>query len=47
MGMGNGRGPERDRGRLTYRAKVDITDSMDRLPGGVPVQVELLIDDTQ
>jgi HlyD family secretion protein len=36
---------ERDRGRLTYRAKVDITDSLDRLPGGVPVQVELLIED--
>ena len=38
---------ERDRGRLTYRAKVDITDAMDRLPAGVPVQVELLIDDAQ
>jgi HlyD family secretion protein len=38
---------ERDRGRLTYRAKVDITDSIDRLPGGVPVQVELLIDSLQ
>jgi HlyD family secretion protein len=32
---------EHDRGRLTYFAKVDILDSQDRLPDGVPVEVEL------
>lgn len=31
---------ERDRGRLSYLAKVDITDDIDRLPDGVPVEVE-------
>jgi len=35
---------ERDRGRLSYVAKVDITTQRDRLPDGVPVEVELLID---
>ena len=33
---------ERDRGHLTYLAKIDITDDRERLPDGVPVQVELL-----
>lgn len=35
---------ERDRGNLTYLAKVDMLDTGDRprLPDGVPVQVELL-----
>jgi HlyD family secretion protein len=32
---------EHDRGRLSYFAKVDILDSRDRLPDGVPVEVEL------
>jgi len=35
---------ERDRGRLSYVAKVDITTRRDRLPDGVPVEVEFLID---
>ena len=35
---------ERDRGRLSYIAKVDISDSMNRLPDGVPVEVEFLLD---
>ncbi len=34
---------EKDKGRLTYRAKVEITEPVERLPDGVPVQVELLI----
>jgi len=34
---------ERDRGRLTYEAKVDIDTERDRLPDGVPVEVELLL----
>jgi HlyD family secretion protein len=32
---------ERDRGHLTYLAKVDITDARDRLPDGLPVEVDL------
>jgi len=35
---------EHDRGRLSFVAKVDILDSDRRLPDGVPVEVELLID---
>jgi len=31
---------ERDRSRLSYRAKVDIVEQRDRLPDGVPVEVE-------
>jgi HlyD family secretion protein len=34
---------ERDRGRLTYLAKVDIERQRERLPDGVPVEVELLL----
>jgi HlyD family secretion protein len=34
---------ERDRSRLTYVAKVDITEEHSRLPDGVPVEVELLV----
>jgi len=34
---------ERDRGHLTYIAKVDITEERARLPDGVPVEVELMI----
>lgn len=33
---------ERDRGRLSYAAKVDILDYGQRLPDGVPVEVEFL-----
>ena len=36
---------ERDRGRLTYLAKVDIEKQRERLPDGVPVEVELLLPD--
>lgn len=32
---------ERDRGHLTYLAKVDLVERRDRLPDGVPVEVEL------
>ena len=35
---------ERDRGHLTYLAKIDITEDRQRLPDGVPVQVELLLE---
>jgi HlyD family secretion protein len=35
---------ERDRGRLSYAAKVDIVDERDRLPDGVPVEVEFELD---
>jgi HlyD family secretion protein len=34
---------ERDRGRLSFTAKVDILDAAERLPDGVPVEVELLL----
>jgi len=34
---------ERDRGRLSYLAKVDILIDRDRLPDGVPVEVELIV----
>jgi HlyD family secretion protein len=34
---------ERDRGRLTYLAKVDIDDQQERLPDGVPIEVELVL----
>lgn len=33
---------ERDRGRLSFLSKIDILDADDRLPDGVPVEVELL-----
>lgn len=35
---------ERDRGRLSYMAKVDITEQRERLPDGVPVEVEFQLD---
>lgn len=35
---------EHDRGRLSFLAKVDILDSKDRLPDGVPVEVELQLE---
>lgn len=34
---------EHDRGRLTYFAKIDLLIDRDRLPDGVPVEVEFLI----
>ena len=34
---------ERDRGHLTYLAKVDISEARDRLPDGVPVEVEFVL----
>jgi len=37
---------ERDRGRLAYLAKVDMEEQQQRLPDGVPVEVELLVPDT-
>ena len=36
---------ERDRGRLTYLAKIDLEEQRERLPDGVPVEVELLLPD--
>lgn len=36
---------ERDRSRLSFAAKVDILDADERLPDGVPVEVELLLRD--
>lgn len=36
---------ERDRGRLSFVAKIDIIDADERLPDGIPVEVELLLDD--
>lgn len=35
---------ERDRGRLSYVAKIDVNIDRDRLPDGVPVEVEFLFD---
>jgi len=35
---------ERDRRKLTYLAKVDLEEMQERLPDGVPVEVELLLD---
>ena len=35
---------ERDRSRLTYVAKVDVAEDHDRLPDGIPVEVEFLVD---
>ena len=35
---------ERDRGRLTYVAKIDLETDGERLPDGVPVEVEFAID---
>ena len=36
---------ERDRGHLTFLAKVDITEDRARLPDGIPVEVELIVAD--
>ncbi len=35
---------ERDRGRLSYAAKVDVVEKRDRLPDGVPVEVVFDLD---
>ncbi len=35
---------ERDRGRLSYVGKIDISEDRARLPDGVPVEVEFLLD---
>ena len=35
---------ERDRGRLSYIAKVDIVEERERLPDGLPVEVEFVLD---
>jgi HlyD family secretion protein len=36
---------ERDRGHLTYLAKVDVAEDRARLPDGVPVEVDLMLSD--
>ena len=38
---------ERDRGRLSYVAKIDMDARPDRLPDGIPVEVEFFIDNDQ
>lgn len=38
---------ERDRGRLTFLAKVDLEERPERLPDGMPVAVELALPDTR
>jgi len=38
---------ERDRGRLSFVAKIDITEDRERLPDGVPVEVKFLLDGDQ
>lgn len=38
---------ERDRGHLTYLAKIDIDEDRDRLADGVPVEVDLRLDDDE
>jgi HlyD family secretion protein len=35
---------EHDRGRLSFLAKVDILGARERLPDGIPVEVELILD---
>lgn len=35
---------ERDRGRLSYVAKIDVTEDRERLPDGIPVDVEFELD---
>ncbi len=35
---------ENDRGRLSFAAKIDLLDAPSRIPDGVPVEVELLLD---
>ena len=35
---------EHDRGRLSFLAKIDLIDPLERLPDGVPVEVELIPD---
>jgi HlyD family secretion protein len=37
---------ERDRGRLSFIAKVDIDETRNRLPDGVPVEVEFIVNGT-
>ncbi len=36
---------EHDRGRLSFAAKVDVLNESTRLPDGVPIEVELLVDE--
>lgn len=38
---------EKDRGHLSYLAKVDLSEQRERLPDGVPVEVELLLDEPE
>ena len=38
---------ERDRGHLTYLAKVDIVEERERLPNGVPVEVDLMLSNAE
>lgn len=35
---------ERDRGRLSYIGKVDVSEERERLPDGIPVEVEFLLE---
>ena len=38
---------ERDRGHLTFLAKIDVAEERERLPDGVPVEVDLLLGDAK
>jgi len=38
---------EKDRGHLTYLAKIDFSAHRERLPDGVPVEVDLLLDESE
>jgi len=38
---------ERDRGHLTFLAKVDIVEERERLPDGVPVEVDLMLSNSE
>jgi len=38
---------ERDRGHLTFLAKVDMVEERERLPDGVPVEVDLMLSNSE
>jgi HlyD family secretion protein len=38
---------ERDRGHLSYLAKVDIAEERERLPDGVPVEVDFMLGNSE
>lgn len=38
---------ERDRGHLTYLAKIDVVEDRERLPNGIPVDVDLMLSNSE